>query len=179
MPEQRKWKGEQAGGKGRRVMEDRLGQSGVGRKACQRGCALYGRCTGSTSGVVGTSVTCTCTNARYTSFEAGWWLCACFYALASNHDVLGQCNKQFMSAHSKDYWCFHWGNIYAPSSVSSTLSLQSGRRAGGGEGRDPLRDVSISWVELTPSSCSGRAADAKFTSFTSGLVGYYISLQYR
>lgn len=47
-------------------------------------------------------------------------------ALAPSHDILGQCNKQFMSAHSKDYWCFHWGNIYAPSSSSifSTWSLR-------------------------------------------------------
>lgn len=64
----------------------------------------------------------------------GGSVCVCARTLASSHDILGQCNKQFMSAHSKDYWCFHWGNIYAPSSSSifSTLSLQSGRRAGGG-----------------------------------------------
>lgn len=76
---------------------------------------------------------------------AGGSVRACMCALASSHDILGQCNKQFMSAHSKDYWCFHWGNIYTPSSslsIFSTLSLQSGRRAGGGVGRDPLRDTS-------------------------------------
>lgn len=62
------------------------------------------------------------------------------HALASSHDILGQCNKQFMSAHSKDYWCFHWGNIYAPSSsfpVFRTLSLQAGRRAGEGVRKTP------------------------------------------
>lgn len=47
---------------------------------------------------------------------AGGSGCARTCALASSRDILGQCNKQFMSAHGKDCWCFHWGNIYTPSS---------------------------------------------------------------
>lgn len=52
---------------------------------------------------------CAHTNTHLYGFRAFQCVSACVYicAVASGHDILGQCNKQFMSAHSKDYWCFH------------------------------------------------------------------------
>lgn len=78
-------------------------------------------------------MTRTCTNTLTKALRmVGGSVCVHAHALASSHDILGQCNKQFMSAHRKDYWCFHWGNICTPSSSSSIFrawSLKSGRKA--------------------------------------------------
>jgi len=112
---------------------------------------------------------------------AGGSGCARTCALASSRDILGQCNKQFMSAHRKDYWCFHWGNIYTPSSFLFLAPWASSQVGGWLEEWEKTHwgTPLIPQLDGAKPSYLGLAADATFSSFPSSFGGYDISLQYR
>lgn len=104
---------------------------------------MYSRCTGSKSDVIGASSGCTGTNTQRRRFENGWWLCVC---VLSHQAVIswGRCNKQFMSALSKDYWVFT-GEIFTLCRLLfcvQHLELPVRWEADGEVGKDPLRDTS-------------------------------------